>query len=211
MLLKASRSDSGSAEMLEVERHMKEFEFLQWLLPFIRNRRCKTKYSAVAAQEEGSCRDYRDDGSKVYEVGESNSLSTDTENDTSIIAIHSSDKKCRKLRKRAAPITIGKKREYSPADVQQERLTVMPKVVKYKLNKSSGREQKHDELFGDMVALELAKLPEILKIQAKHEINNIIFKYQMQSQSGDAVMLSFTPFASSCHPSSSTAVAGSPA
>ena len=33
-----------------------------------------------------------------------------------------------------------------------------------------------------MVSLELNKLPDFLKIQAKHEINNVIFKFQMQSQ-----------------------------
>ena len=205
MLVKASRSDIGNAEMLEIERQMKEYEFLQWLLPFIRNRRCKTKCPAVAAQEEDSVRGYRDDGSKLGEVGESNSLSTDTEKDTSIKAVHPSDEKCKKFSKKAASVKTCKERVCTPADVHEEHVAVMPKIMKYKLNKNSGKEQNYDEIFGNMVASELAKLPEILKIQAKHEINNTIFKFQMQNQSGNAVLLSF---ASSSHPSSNTTVVG---
>ena len=57
------------------------------------------------------------------------------------------------------------------------------KVTKKRLDKILSPVQKNsDEVFGTMITAELDKLPEIYKIRANQEINNIIFKIQMESR-----------------------------
>lgn len=63
-----------------------------------------------------------------------------------------------------------------------------------------------EETFGGMIAAELAKLPEFLRIQAKHEINGVIFKFQLQNQQliqprKNFAMPSFPPYQPPVSPS----------
>lgn len=66
---------------------------------------------------------------------------------------------------------------------KQDVMENMYKVTKKRLDKSLSPVQKNsDEVFGTVITAELDKLPEIYKIRANQEINNIIFKIQMESR-----------------------------
>jgi len=44
-----------------------------------------------------------------------------------------------------------------------------------------------DQLYGDLLATKMRKLTKITKLQAKHEIDNIMFKFQLQDETNTFV------------------------
>ena len=106
--------------------------------------------------------------------------------------------------------SLSTKRKFNITDVQQELMADMSKMMKQRLEKRSEKDRSTDEIFGSMVGSELAQLPEVLKIQAKNEINNSFVKCQMQNQSYNSTMSSFIPYVPPSHPSFSTLAVGHP-
>lgn len=45
---------------------------------------------------------------------------------------------------------------------------------------SSETSRRCDEIFGEMIAAELSKFPDSMKFKMKHDINNIVYKYNME-------------------------------
>ena len=77
-----------------------------------------------------------------------------------------------------------KQKEKRYATQQDDSAEVLKTINKHLQEKStifSEKVQKvEDEIFGDMVALELKDLScSILKVKFKHEVNKLLFKYQM--------------------------------
>ena len=183
--------------------------FLQWLRPFIRRRQCKTPFHTVTQQDLGDNGGDESNCSRVNEIDNCDSLSSSNENDnSSVVTSSSSDGKCVRLKKGAASKSKGKKRSHD-TEASQEFMSAMMKMMKHRFEKSSPKVQTSDEAFGRMIASELAGLPEMLKIQAKHEMNNVIFKFQLQSQSCNATVTNLTPFATTSLSSFNNPVAGS--
>ena len=83
---------------------------------------------------------------------------------------------------RSASKYVTEKRAKKPS-VQEDANTAVLKAISKRLSeKSATREndrRDEDEDFGKMVATELKGLPKVFKIKLKHEINNLIFQYQM--------------------------------
>ena len=102
-----------------------------------------------------------------------------------------------------------KKKKKEDSSIREELLTNMSKIMHQRLERiPTSNERNPDDVFGTMVSSELTKLPEFLKIQAKHEINNVIFKFEMQSQKITNFPLNY--FTSATNSTSSNPQLGSP-
>ena len=79
----------------------------------------------------------------------------------------------------------GKEKKQKKDTTQQDDLAEVLKTINKRLQEKSTIfsekvKKGEDEVFGDMVASELKGLScSILKVKFKHEVNNLIFKYQM--------------------------------
>ena len=86
----------------------------------------------------------------------------------------------------------GKKKKQKKDTTQQDDSAEVLKTINKRLQEKSTTfsekvKKAEDEIFGDMVASELKGLSRsILKVKFKHEVNNLIFKYQMLNLQQDA-------------------------
>ena len=51
-----------------------------------------------------------------------------------------------------------------------------------KLKERLGSKKDEDQLYGDLLATKLRKLSKLSKIKAKHEIDNVMFKYEVADE-----------------------------
>ena len=93
-----------------------------------------------------------------------------------------------------------KKRIETGNEQKQELMSSLSKFMASRTKKSVPKTE--DEIFGNMVAMQMSKLSGLFKAQAQHEINNSIFKYimaQERSRGPQAAQTYPTPLSPSFH------------
>ena len=202
-VLKASKSGSGRSDVATVNDQLKDYEFLAWINPFIKTRRSKSNFAPLEEASSSNIGEgINDDDNEYVEEEEEEEVEQDDrdslfdnspdlpklENETNLpFNTDSTTFSQSKLEKRKSvnhttpPSRPKAKKASTKENKKDELLSTMSLLMKQRIDKNASKNEEED-VFGGMISNELKKLPELLKVQAKHEINGVIFKYQMQNQ-----------------------------
>ena len=163
----ATRSGSGSQEASVAERGLKEYEFLSWLAPFLRLKATDDNLSMhVPPENNDNVEEF--DNSLFGSDEESIVVNEDERSDRLNNGDSNSGKNV---------ITKQPSRKRPSPNLQSQEDVIMEKIVKV-LEAPSEATQDADDIFGLMVSKEIKGLSERNKRKLKHDINNLIFKYQ---------------------------------
>ena len=170
-----------------MQGQLKDYEFLAWINPFIKTRKSKSNFNLThTLQDENTDDDNedveeeeQDNGNSLFDISGTTVSQSKFEKGDNVF--DNPDKK-RKISVNVTPPLRSKAKKTATSDSKKEELmSTMSLLMQQRINKNSSKNDE-EERFGGMVASELTKLPEFLKVQAKHEINGVIYKYQMQNQ-----------------------------
>ena len=186
----ASRSGSGTADVAESSQNLKEYAFLAWLQPYIKPRNTKTNLRGDADSAgndewdtESNLLENEDDIDSVFD--DDNESDYNPRSPPVVNQVQNTGKReaAKQTEARTRPAKKLKQTEMQKSE--SEMVKTMTKVMQRKLEKprisSAENSLSTDDLFGKLVASEIKQFPTNLKILAKHEINNVIHKFQMQA------------------------------
>ena len=186
---KSSRSGAGTQDIETTKKELEEFSFLRWLDSFIRPRKTKTNIPELSLEinESSNADDELENngcGSDESEDARFDVMNEDTELFTTVEESAPS-KKCKKEQALVKQKSVSLKK-INQAEIMGAELHIMRDMSKV-LNKwlASMNDEKQDDedvLFGKLVAAELKSLPQRQKYRLKHEINNLIINYKLQSE-----------------------------
>lgn len=179
-VLKASKSGSGKSDVVIVQDQLKDYEFLAWINPFIKTRRSKSNFEIMEVSTSANVDDAEeeDDDSDINEREKSNDEDSLFDSSTSISQSKLEKRKAAEVKARPAAKV---RKTTNNENKKEELMSTMSRLMQQRLEKNASSKNEEEERFGGMVAGELTKLPELLRVQAKHEINEVLFKYHMQS------------------------------
>ena len=197
MWRKPAKSRSGSKDVEKVEELKKAYEFLAWLDSFILL--CSTKSNIEEKEEHKS--QLREDAEESDDSDEDDGLNEDSDGDDDVeddevskspsIVMKSRKGVKRNIIKDQPPqeTNFGSKnkrkrtRDMTPVERKDLGLwdTLQDSIMNRNKEKGESKNLTTNELFGKMIGEDLKALPPISKLQARNEIQNIIFKYRMGS------------------------------
>ena len=163
-------SGTGRDKIVQAEKSLEEYRFLQWYTAFIRQKKSKSNIPEVPVpakdidlellenKEDCSRSEYEEDCEKEY---------------TSLKETNSSSKKL-------SPASEAGKQSSSSGSKQMANINVLSEItafLKFKLNKSASVDSAGD-LFGKMVAAESKQIPDERKRVIKPEMTTILYRYQ---------------------------------
>ena len=177
-LKRAKRSGAGLADVQKFEKAFEVYSFLGWLNNFLQlkdDTMTNLTTENIDYENEASEEEDEDDNEakKNYAfVPESDGEETSRVKTNKRPSFSKSDKP-----------QFKKKRNESKFFQEENETTEILQTINKRLQEKSEQPQKRDEddVFGEMVSSEIKKLPKLLKVSFKHEVSNLIFKYQMIS------------------------------
>jgi hypothetical protein len=172
---RAKRSGAGLADVQKFEKSFEVYSFLGWLNHFLqlRDDTLTNLTSEDVEVETGDDEEEdRDEDEAEYDK---------EDNETTTEATPSGIKtKKRKSFAKTDKLPFKKKRN-EPVSQEENAAKDILQTINQRLQHKSERPQQRDEddVFGEMVTSEIKKFRKLLKFRFKHEVNNLIFKYQM--------------------------------
>ena len=197
MWRKPPKSGSSSKDVKKVEELKKAYEFLAWLDPFISLRSTKSN----TEEKEKHVSQLREDAEESDDSDEDDGLNEDGDGDDDVeddevpkspsIVTKSGKGVKRNIIKDQSPQETNfgsknkRKRTRDMTPVERKELDLLDTLQDSIMNRNKEKgESKHlttDELFGKIIGEDLKALPPISKLQARNDIQKIIFKYRMGS------------------------------
>ena len=222
---KATRSGAGSSAAKAAEKELKDF--LAWYAPHVRLRQTQTNLKSTAINENEVV---GDDDEDLMTNDLDRELDTDVpgNNDDEFSDANVSEAESNvsaesiRRRKREAVASSQNKRKNNSttsthtskkSNVATMELEVMDRIGRAIEKRNSFEDKKvnnssedMDEIFGKMVSCELKTFSIRMKNQVKHEINNVIYKYQNMRDgfTEGNVIASMPPPTNAAHHQSST-------
>lgn len=190
-LKKLTRSGAGrDAEFVKAEEEMSKYNFLSWINPFISPTESICTISEANTQssqdqfqvnnEDQAFNDNLGNDNVEEDDMEINMMCSEELEDTNEGSSTTRQQSSRKRSHNATSKSASKGKSSSPADDILYTINERLKERERKKLEEANEKEDSDSTFGKMVANELRSLPKRLKMMLKHEINNSIFKYQMQ-------------------------------
>lgn len=180
---------------------MREYQFLTWLCPFIRNR--KTKSNFIDNEENVDDDNFNDEnvnrGRDEAVDRNDRSSEEEDENDDDNESLFSqerlasptqSDIQSQQQKRKENDLpekSASKKKKKENNTAEQSKNELMSSISFYMKSRAekptaSSVPKTEDEIFGSMVAMQMRKLHGIFKAQAQHEINNTLFRFIMTQE-----------------------------
>lgn len=187
-VLKESKSGSGRGDVDSVTSQLKNYGFMAWINPFCKTRNSKSNF--VLENADDNVENYKEqkDNEEEDETKEAEGEEDKEKEDGYEDSLFEESSTVSSTQKRKNILTaIGNqppnwKRKRVNTDQKEKLMSTMSVLMQQRIDKNSSTNSVEEEKFGGMIAAELAKLPEYLRIQAKYEINRTIFKFQLQNQ-----------------------------
>ena len=197
--MKASKSGSGKKDVEESENDLREYQFLTWLCPFIRSRKSKSNFPDEEDQkepiEQSTIRQYDDDDDGDDDIGNDNNDDHPLENGDNS---KNDEPICEMNEKRKDDETPNRTKKRRGNDIaitnekgKHELMSSISKYMASRMEKPPPAPKTEDEVFGNMIAMQMAKLTGIFKVQAQHEINNTVFRFIMAQENSRTTPKSF--------------------
>ena len=188
----SSRSGVSKKEVEKAQRALQPYSFLFWLDNFIHIREGRTNLNELSQStvREASSDDENEEDKDPLPFSDSEVSENVDETDideslsSAIISPEPKTKPSRVSQKRKAPLKPKEKNETTKKSAKSQYLDDMEISLIRDLGKSIKNEPKQKELDGvDLyvrsLAVDLRKLSEHDYLMAKHEIQGVVFKYQM--------------------------------
>ena len=204
----SSKSGISTNESKDIADIPTGYEFLQWLTPYINPRKTKNNFVVTegarsqdfrgsSEEEEGQEEDdFREDFREELKLPEPVKLDNPTFGD-SRTDFKPANKKISpvtgkaKWKKNASTRPSTSSTRPSPSSIEEKELEFLNNVSKMTSTLMSQQEQQAcssqlsggttaDASFGNFITQQLTSLPKRLKISCMHEMNQVLFKYQMQ-------------------------------
>ena len=173
--LKASKKSGTSAdEVARAEKNFRPYQFLSWLDDFVQIREGRTNLPTDIDELEDEDSNYQPDD-------EENADNTET-----VERKKPNQFKTARGKKRTAKMSSSEETELQLFQTLSDRIAAKTNVL----------EEESEDLFCKHLALDLKKLPDFEKLNAQHEIRNIMFRYQMKRFRGDRFVnqqMNFSP------------------
>ena len=202
---KSRRSGAGRADVQKNEDHLNQYSFLFWLNPFIKLRKTKNNLSDDESGEDRSFEDDREsetqnvvdnvldddiDNGPHDDADEEDEMNQNIETSPSSPAVNTfsfgfkrqsdSSETPREAKKSRSKVTGHekwvKKNDKQTPDVETQLLTTIDK----RLSTMSPSSRDEHDVFGEMISKEMRGFSKALKFQFKHEVNDLLYKYQLQ-------------------------------
>ena len=186
---KAKRSGVGRIDLQKAEEELNKYAFLEWIIPCIAVKDSISNLdvtSGIGGSGVGINEGFEaNDELEEKEQDESdNGEDVDGDDDDKEIEVKTPKRKreieTKDVKSNPANEIKWKKKRVSPDELM---LTISERLNERSETKSKPVSENCDDaetIFGKMVADELRALPKKMKIMLKHDINESIFKYQMQ-------------------------------
>ena len=196
----ASKSGSGKREVSSNESQLREYHFLTWLCPFIRNRKTKSNF----IDNEGNVDDHDFNDENVNrgrdEAVDRNDRSSEEEDENDddneslfsqkrLASLTQSDIQSQQQKRKENDLpekSASKKKKKENNTAEQSKNALMSSISLYMKSRTekptaSSVSKTEDEIFGSMVVMQMRKHG-IFKAQAQHEINNTLFRFIMTQE-----------------------------
>ena len=204
---KADKTGTSLAEKEKAENAFIPYKFLQWMDPFIATRSSKTNIpslrqspSAVITPQPNEDEDdpismNSDDNEDEFRdyVDALDTSRNQSESTTPTSLNRSLFPRMRTTKKQG-------KRIKTSELIDSEEIRLMKELqndIKVKRERLENLQTNPDQIYGQMLASELSQFREDEKCLIKHEIRNVIFKYQMARMHGNVTQLQVPSFISS--------------
>ena len=184
---KAKRSGAGRIDVQKGEEELNKYAFLEWIIPYIAAKDSISNLdvtSGIGGSGVGINEGFEaNDELEEKEQDESdNGEDVDGDDDDEDIEVKNPKRKreTKDVKSNPANEIKWKKKRVSPDELM---LNISERLNERSETKSKPVSENCDDadtIFGKMVADELRALPNKMKIMLKHDINESIFKYQMQ-------------------------------
>ena len=187
-LKKAKQSGAGRDDIDMFHKHLDEYSFLAWLDPYMKMRDTTTNIIPQKIpyddEEEGYEEEYDSDGDRSKHGQSEDAPEEEAPEEEAPVILRKRKYQGNQERKNEIITTSKvtgqlKWKKDSPSSVEAELLQDINKSMTERsliAEKRMGKDE--DDIFGEMVAAELKCIQKKVKHRLKHEINNLIFKYQ---------------------------------
>ena len=186
---RAKRSGAGRIDVQEAEEELNKYAFLEWIIPYIAVKDSISNLDVTSGIggsgvgiNEGF--DANDELEEKEQDESDNGEDVDGDDDDKEIEVKAPKRKreieTKNVKSNPASEIKWKNKRVSPDELM---LTISKRLNERSETKSKPVSESCDDaetIFGKMVADELRALPKKMKIMLKHDINESIFKYQMQ-------------------------------
>ena len=182
---KAKRSGAGRIDVQKAEEELNKYAFLEWIIPYIAVKDSISNLdvtSGIGGSGVGINEGFEaNDELEEKEQDESeNGEDVDGDDDDEELAIKKREIETKDVKSNPGNEVKWKKKGVSSDELM---LTIIERLNERSETKSKPVSENGDDaetIFGKMVADERRALPKKMKIMLKHDINESIFKYQMQ-------------------------------
>ena len=196
-LKEVKRSGAGAADVKKYEDDVKRYGFLSWLIQCTKLKETQTNFQAnISDRDEESIykNSFEEPDDVNDDIAQESDAITDDENDASQKA---PAKRNLDLKNQDIPIkkykiaknTKNKNWKEQKGMDEEMRTTILKSISENMIARNKQRSEadsskiynnQQNDLFGKMIAAELAQLSPIFKIQFKQEVTQLVYQYQLK-------------------------------
>ena len=180
LLRKTDKSGTSSASVEKAQRDFNPYQFFSWIDIYLRPRESKT--NVIDLDTESICSPGPGSSNFILDEDEQDSDNESENNDKKETDIEEMESKPTKRKQSKSKEKVNKLRKLSMVDQKQIKLMedIEREMLMEKELKQTAKVQDAEETYCINLACELRKFTEEEKCLIKHEINNVMFKYQMR-------------------------------
>ena len=181
-LKKLQRSGAGLRDVTKSENELHQYDFLQWIDNFIRQRTAKSNLPSSDVDEDSiDLNSERDEINEDYDFSDNEEEDADEERVERLQKKHQQSipiKEKPKIASSKSNVAPSKLKKH-PGEMADMQLALMKSIQKDMEFEKKEKKEDDIDLFVKSLGAELRKLDEIDICLAKHELSNTIFKFQM--------------------------------
>ena len=192
-MIKAKKSGTSTQEAMEAAEDVDGYEYLMWLVPFIAVRKTKSNITSINSSTE-NLKDELEDDQDEGNAEELNLPKSDLEISSELDETRSSPKTSSKNSqvtgrpkwkkgKRKEPETTAKQ-------LEKKELEFMSAVTEM-VGQTNATDP--DTAFANLILSHVRQLPKRLKFSCQNEINQVLFRYMMYSESNSSQPFGIPP------------------
>ena len=196
-MIKAKKSGTSTQEAMEAAGDVDGYEYLMWLVPFIAVRKTKSNITSINSSTENEARDLEDELEDDEDEGNAeelnlpkNDLEISSELDETRTSPETSSKNSQvtgrpkwKKGKRKEPETTAKQ-------LEKKELEFMSAVTEM-VGQTNATDP--DTAFANLILSHVRQLPKRLKFSCQNELNQVLFRYMMYSESNSSQPFGIPP------------------
>ena len=192
-MIKAKKSWTSTQEAMEEAGDVDGYEYLMWLVPFIAVRKTKsniTSTNSSARDLEDELEDDEDEGNAEELNLPKNDLEISSELDETLTSPETSSKNSRVTGRPKWKKGNRKEPETTAKQLEKKELQFMSAVTEM-VGQTNATDP--DTAFANLVLSHVRQLPKRLKFSCQNEINQVLFRYMMYSESNSSQPFGIPP------------------